>query len=58
MTQTTRDKWTEALDAYRSDTALALPVDNPYRWLVQNHDGNPQHRGMQTNCPACSDVTR
>jgi hypothetical protein len=50
-----RNKREEALAAYYAGTAAKLPVDNPYRWLVQNHDFNPQHRGMQVNCPACAD---
>jgi hypothetical protein len=54
METSLRDKSAEALAAYRAGTTASLPSDNPYRWLVANHDGNPQHRGMQPNCPACS----
>ena len=48
-----RDKRAEALAAYKTGTERALPIDNPYRWLVANHDNNPQHRGMQSECPVC-----
>ena len=57
MTQTqSRDKKAEALAAYKAATEGALPIDNPYRHLVANHDGNPQHRGMQPECPACGEM--
>jgi hypothetical protein len=49
-----RNKWAEAQDAYRHGSERDLPSDNPYRWLVANHDANPSHRGMQRDCPACS----
>ena len=52
-TKQVRDKRAEALAAYRTATEDALPIDNPYRHLVANHDGNPQHRGMQPECPVC-----
>jgi hypothetical protein len=52
-TITQRDKHAEALEAYRNGTTRDLPGDNPYRYLVQTHYGNPAHRGMQPNCPAC-----
>lgn len=51
-----RDKRAEALAAYKAGTERALPIDNPYRWLVANHDNNPQHRGMQSECPACGEM--
>jgi len=50
---TVRDKRAEALAAYKTGTERALPIDNPYRHLVANHDNNPAHRGMQSECPVC-----
>ena len=55
MNTTTRDKWQEALLAWKIGTTKSLPSDNPYRYLVSVHDEGIQHQGMQTNCPACSE---
>ena len=52
-TKQVRDKRAEALAAYKVGAERNLPIDNPYRHLVANHDNNPAHRGMQSECPVC-----